>query len=148
MRPRAQDRAVVQERIESGVPMFHVVVDMSLSPFMSRKEISRVVDQLSRLYGLNMRCEDPAHLFLTGGAGDEARPRGAPLPPLPLVSATETLPTSPQPGPDDAAPASAAKAQPGASSAVDTVAHVSAQAVLSADVAHSVRKKNDFGLSV
>ena len=46
--------------------MLRVAVDMSLSELMSRKEISRLVNQLRRLYGANMRNDEPAHLHLTG----------------------------------------------------------------------------------
>lgn len=65
-RPRAGTRQRVAEKISSGDPMLRVAVDMSLSALMSRKEISRLVNQLRRLYGKNMRNDDPAHLYLTG----------------------------------------------------------------------------------
>lgn len=62
-RPRKADR---QRVTELPAETLRVAVDMMLGDHMNRKEIARLVNQVQRLYGSNLRNPDPVRVHLTG----------------------------------------------------------------------------------
>ncbi|XP_072314779.1 tRNA methyltransferase 10 homolog B [Eucyclogobius newberryi] len=59
-------KAITKERLaEAQSTGTRVCVDLSMTHFMSDKEISRLAGQLRRLYGANKKAPRPFHLFLT-----------------------------------------------------------------------------------
>uniref|UniRef100_A0A1A8R2T0 tRNA (guanine(9)-N(1))-methyltransferase n=1 Tax=Nothobranchius pienaari TaxID=704102 RepID=A0A1A8R2T0_9TELE len=59
-------KAITKERLaESRSTGLRLCVDLSMTDFMSDKEISRLAGQLRRLYGSNKRATHPFRLILT-----------------------------------------------------------------------------------
>ncbi|KAM9827411.1 tRNA methyltransferase 10 homolog B [Neosynchiropus ocellatus] len=59
-------KAIVNERLaEAQSTGPKLCVDLSMTDFMSDKEVSRLAGQIRRLYGSNKKASRPFHLFLT-----------------------------------------------------------------------------------
>ena len=63
---RDQVRLVKERQIFGKECGQRICVDLNLEEHMSKKECSRLAQQIGRLYGSNKKAEIPAHIILTG----------------------------------------------------------------------------------
>ncbi|XP_053381046.1 tRNA methyltransferase 10 homolog B-like [Mercenaria mercenaria] len=60
---KEERRKRCQEALNNGQK---ICIDCSLESFMSEKEKGKLAMQIGRLYGSNLRADNPAHIYLTG----------------------------------------------------------------------------------
>ncbi|KAL4218999.1 hypothetical protein ACF0H5_021583 [Mactra antiquata] len=71
---RSDDRRVTQQMKEARrsrckqalIDGQKICIDCSLEQYMSEKERGKLIMQINRLYGSNLRADNPAHIYLTG----------------------------------------------------------------------------------
>lgn len=63
---REQQRQRLRDAMAPDAQCLNVALDLTMAAVQSDKELHKLANQTRRMYGINLDCETPAHLHLTG----------------------------------------------------------------------------------